>query len=155
MDTASTTPPTSLVGPGWLQLMEHLHQETEEMRNLLRDAMAHGTRLLSIMEADRQEIDRLRRLTPAPALAPPERRPAPAPPDGASWSSQVLALLAHHPDGMSARAIAAALGTSKRLHDTLRGMARRGHVVHRASGLYALPVGTLEPVGLNGVGVGP
>jgi hypothetical protein len=157
------TPHTALIGPGWAQLLEHLHGEIEEARSLRADDAAHRGKLVDMLLSARQEIDRLRAELQADRaerdhLRPPhatlDAAPGPVPPrERSPLHTAIVQLLAHHPDGLSAGAIARAVHTSKSLGDVLAGMARRGHVERRAPGVYGLPVGELVGApALNGVG---
>lgn len=164
------TPHTALIGPGWRELLETLHSETEALRAALTAsaereaallALLHAardtdreSRLLDLLVHARQETDRLRAELQARPQPPAPLDAAPGPTrERSSLHTSIVEVLAAHPDGLSAGAIASAVHTSRSLSDTLQGMVRRGHVVRPRSGVYALPVGVLVgAVGVNGTG---
>lgn len=164
MEDAPMTPHTALVGPGWRELLETLHSETEALRAALtasaereaallallhaERAMDRESRLLTLLEADRAELQCLR----------PPSPPHPGPPIPGSRQTnevhgRIVEALEASGNGMTAKQLEAALGTSRPLADILSHLVRKRRLVRLGQGRVGLPVEVLMGApALNGTG---
>ena len=97
----------------------------------LAPLLARLDRLIALLEA---------RGLPSDTAATPQRPTAATPqqPRG-GMRREIVALLAHHPQGLTAPQIQQQLGSAKRLNNTLTAMARDGLLTRLRHGTYALP----------------
>ncbi|SRR6266498_1758160 len=117
---------TQETGPGWRELIEHLHEQIQAGRE--REAV-----LLRLLEMDRQALLHLSRTgRPRPAAAVAASR------GPSALHAQILTALAAHPAGLTCAQVEAAVGTGQPLGNVLDGLARRKHIKRLGKGVFAL-----------------
>ena len=154
------------------EIIEELHEQLACLRDELQGARAREeflqslltadrnldreSRLLTLLEADRRELQALR---PQRHHMPSTHHPGgrPGPPIAASRQpselhARIVAALAEAPQGLTARQLESVLASPPLKH-VLRHLARRGRVVRLGAGKFAVADAVLvSGVGLNGIG---